>query len=756
VGVAPAPGGESPRRAFARARRLRACWGRTPACASSVGASRRGGARGSPWAEPLRRPGVRQRQRGWPRATTEVARSGPLPWRQRDRLRRGRRRDVRDGRRRGRRNGGGRRLRGNRRGDVGGDRSRGRRVRTGVARDPAHEGEHEDEATERGHAAEDEHLATARRLVALADPHDGGRRLHHRAPFFEDLARRKLIRGRRCRRGLGVGVEGGLGGRRDNRIWRRWLELQGGRHGDHGRHERRWRGWGWGRSRRSRRRRAPRVRQGEGIESGTDGRRGGRAAVGGFEERVGPELEYFGHGGTDPRCDQDVLVRRVGRGRWRRRRRSLDPRGRGDRQRGRARRGRGLHRHLGLEGLTARLHALGDRALGECGGGRDGRQPQARCLSQLSRHHRGVGPALVWRQAERACRDLDEVLRPRSARRDGGSRNLAAVHAGSRHERIGVREQRLAAKRLPEERPGAVHVGALIIGPAGQDLGRHRADGPGVGKHAGVAARDGMQNAGDAVEPEDDRRRRELAVRELQGLLTCVAKVVQGRDAREDVDEHAERDLERQPACGVVRAPERGELLAIDELRVRHEVFAAHRDVAHARQVRTGERGDALRLAQEVRILAVRAQGGPREALRHEEVDLRSGRRGLAHGVGVRGPRAELPNELVGREGSLGNRQGGAQRHDNLQIITARAGAGRPPAGAHTHRPAAGSGGPLQPQARRGAGVQGPQGRYGAGRSRKARGRSAARLCVLLAVTRPAGSSATRTIFMSRANSEST
>ena len=59
-----------------------------------------------------------------------------------------------------------------------------------------------------------------------------------------------------------------------------------------------------------------------------------------------------------------------------------------------------------------------------------------------------------------------------------------------------------------------------------------------------------------------------------------------------------------------------GELLAVEELTEDDEIVAAHGDLAHASEVRIGERRDAARLATQIDVRASRRTGTLRGSAR--------------------------------------------------------------------------------------------------------------------------------------------
>ena len=137
-------------------------------------------------------------------------------------------------------------------------------------------------------------------------------------------------------------------------------------------------------------------------------------------------------------------------------------------------------------------------------------------------------------------------------------------------------------------------------------------------------------------------------MRELHGLLAGVAQSVKRPDAGQHVEEDAQRHLERQPLAG---APEPRELLAVEEVAEHDEVVSAHRDLAHASDVRTRQRGDASRLAPQVGAsAAVTRPAGPREALGDGELRAADGERRLARDVEGDRARAELTDHFVRSE----------------------------------------------------------------------------------------------------------
>jgi hypothetical protein len=171
----------------------------------------------------------------------------------------------------------------------------------------------------------------------------------------------------------------------------------------------------------------------------------------------------------------------------------------------------------------------------------------------------------------------------------------------------------------------------------------------GLGRSVGGAAGDRVKEPRDPVQPENDRGRRDLPVRQLHRLLLGIAQVVDRSGARQDVDDHAQRDFERELA----RLPEIVKLLSLDELGEDDEVVAASDDVTNPREVRAGERRDAARLAEQLLARGVARVGGALESLRNRELRLAAG---TGHGIpddvyGVRA-RPDLAHDFARREGA--------------------------------------------------------------------------------------------------------
>ncbi len=151
-------------------------------------------------------------------------------------------------------------------------------------------------------------------------------------------------------------------------------------------------------------------------------------------------------------------------------------------------------------------------------------------------------------------------------------------------------------------------------------------------------------------ESEEQRRRRELAVRQLHRLLARVAQPVQRAHAGEDVEQHPQGDLERKPLRALGERPELAQLLAVEEIAEDDEVVAAQRDLAHARHVRVGERRDAARFAAQIGPGRVARAVRAGEALRHDDLRGAPADRRLARDEDREGARSELADHLVGSE----------------------------------------------------------------------------------------------------------
>ncbi len=149
-------------------------------------------------------------------------------------------------------------------------------------------------------------------------------------------------------------------------------------------------------------------------------------------------------------------------------------------------------------------------------------------------------------------------------------------------------------------------------------------------------------------------------MRELHRLLVGVAQGVESADTRQHVEEDPQRRFQREPLAG---APEPGELLAVEEVPEDHEVVSAHRDLAHASDVRVRQRRDPARFPPQIRAPARVAPASAGEVLGHGELRAASGERGLAHDIERDRARAELTDHFVWSEQVYVDREPSVRSH---------------------------------------------------------------------------------------------